>query len=122
MNKLSEELPLINLNAPKVKSRMKRAGKTPTEESIKQDQEDATKIMSLAGLDGEVNLDDKIEPEEKYLIETTPDKAKYDHSINFLILFWLRKLLVLVVCWPLHYHQKKVVSWLYLPKPKQLLC
>ena len=80
MNKRSEELPLINLNAPKVESRMKRAGKTPTEESIKQDQEDATKIMSLAGLDGEVSLDDKIEPEEKYLIETMPDKAKTDSS------------------------------------------
>ena len=80
MNKRSEELPLINLNAPKVESRMKRAGKTPTEKSIKQDQEDATKIMSLAGLDGEVNLDDKIEPEEKYLIETMPDKAKTDSS------------------------------------------
>lgn len=75
-----EKLPLINLSAPKVESRRKRTGKTPTAESIKQDQEEAIKVMSLAGLDDDVSLDDKIEPEEKYLIETMPDKAKTDSS------------------------------------------
>jgi hypothetical protein len=71
---------LVNLNAPKVESRRKRTAKTTTEESIKQDQEDAIKVMSLVALDDEVCLDDKIEPEEKYLIETMPDKAKTDSS------------------------------------------
>lgn len=75
-----EKLPLINLNAPKVESRRKRTDKAPTRESIKQDQEDAIKVMCLAGLDGAVNLDNKIEPEEKYLIETMADKAKTDSS------------------------------------------
>lgn len=78
MNTSCEKLPLVNLNAPKVESRRKRTGKT--EESIKQDQEDVIKVMSLVALDGEVCLDDKIEPEEKYLIETMPDKAKTDSS------------------------------------------
>lgn len=75
MNTSCEKLPLINLNALKVESRRKRTDKTPTEESIRQDREDAEKVMNLAGLDGEVCLDDKIEPEEKYLIETTPGKS-----------------------------------------------
>jgi hypothetical protein len=78
MNTSCEELPLSNLNAPKVESHRKRTGKT--EESIKQDQEDAIKVMSLVALDGEVCLDDRIEPEEKYLIDTMPDKAKTDSS------------------------------------------
>ena len=78
MNTSCEKLPLVNLNAPKVEIRRKRTGITPTEESIKQDQEDAIKVMSLAGLDGEVSLDDIIEPEEKYLIDTMPDEAKTD--------------------------------------------
>lgn len=72
--------PLANLNAQKVENRRKRTGKT--EESIKQDQEDAIKVMSLAGLDGEVSLDDKIEPEEKYLIETTPGEEQSHSSKN----------------------------------------
>lgn len=75
MNKFYEELPLINLNAPRVESRRKITGKARTVESIKQDQEDATKILSLAGLNGEVSLDNIVEPEEKYLIEAMPDQA-----------------------------------------------
>ncbi len=77
-----EKLPLINLNAQKVESRRKRTGKTQTEETIKQDQEDAIKVMSLAGLDGEVCLDDKIKPEEKYLIETMPGEEQNHSSKN----------------------------------------
>ncbi len=80
MNTSCEKLPLVNLNAPKVESRRKSTGKTPTEESIRQDREDAEKVMSLVALDSEVYLDDKIEPEEKYLIETISDKAKTDSS------------------------------------------
>ncbi len=80
MNISCEKLPLVNLNAPKVESRRKRTGKT--EESIKQDQEDAIKIMSLAGLDSKVSLDDKIEPEEKYLIETTSEKSSKAASLG----------------------------------------
>lgn len=75
MNKFYEELPLINLNATRVESRRKIAGKARTVESIKQDQEDAAKILSLAGLNGEVSLDVIVEPEEKYLIESMPDQA-----------------------------------------------
>jgi hypothetical protein len=81
MNKIYEELPLINFNAPKVGNRRKRTGKPPTEESIKQDQEDAIKAMNLAGLDDEVSLDDKIEPVEKYMIETMPGKSSKSASV-----------------------------------------
>jgi hypothetical protein len=80
MNTSCEKLPLVNFNAPRVESRRKRTGKATSVESIKQDREDAERIMSLVGLDGEVSLDGKIEPEEKYLIETMPDKAKTDSS------------------------------------------
>ena len=76
MNTHYEELPLINLNAPKVESRRNRTGKTASVDNIKQDREYTEKIMSLVALDDEVCLDDKIEPEEKYLIETMPDKSK----------------------------------------------
>ena len=80
MNKFYEELPLITLNASKVESRRNKTCRIPTEESIKQDREDAEKIMSLAGLDDEVSLDDKIEPEEKHMIETMPDDAEIHSS------------------------------------------
>ncbi len=82
MNTSCEKLPLVNLNAPKVESRRKRTAKTTTEESIKQDQEDAIKVMSLVALDDEVCLDDKTEPEEKYLIETTPGRSSKAASLG----------------------------------------
>ena len=71
---------MITLNASKVESRRNKTCRIPTEESIKQDREDAEKIMSLAGLDDEVSLDDKIEPEEKHMIEAMPDDAKTHSS------------------------------------------
>jgi hypothetical protein len=80
MNISCGKLPLINLNAPKVESHVKRTGKT--EESIKQDREDAIKVISLAGLDGEVSLDGEIEPEEKYLIETMPGQSPKAASLR----------------------------------------
>ncbi len=76
MNSSYEKLPLVNLKAPKVESRRSGAGKTPSEEAIKQDNEDAERIMSLAEMDECLSQDNKIEASEKYLIETMPDEAK----------------------------------------------
>ncbi len=68
LNTSYEKLPLIDPEAPKVESR--RKAKTPSDESIKQDNEDAERIMSLVEIDDSVSSDNKIEPVEKYLIET----------------------------------------------------
>ena len=72
MNIPYEKLPLVNLEAPKVESHRSRAGKAPSEESIKQDNEDAEGIMSLVEMDGCVSSDNKIEANEKYMTETMP--------------------------------------------------
>jgi hypothetical protein len=76
MNTSCEKLPLVDLNASKAASHRSRAGKAPTEESVKQDQKDAEGIMSLTGLDKNVSLDNKVEAREKYMIETMPDESK----------------------------------------------
>ena len=80
MNTSYEKLPLVNLKAPKVESRMSKSGIVPSVESIKQDNEDAARIMGLVDTDGCVRLDDKIEAEEKYLIETIPGKSSKSTS------------------------------------------
>lgn len=77
-----EKLPLVNLNALKVESHRSRAGKKPSEESIKQDNEDAEKIMSLVEMDGCVNPDNKIEAVEKYMTETMPGKTSKSVSLG----------------------------------------
>jgi len=73
---------LVDLNASKAASHRSRAGKVPTEESVKQDQKDAEGIMSLTGLDKNVSLDNKIEAREKYMIETRPNESKSHISKN----------------------------------------
>ncbi len=82
MNKPYEKLPLVNLNAPKVESHRSRAGKKPSEESIKQDNEDAERIMSLVELDGCVSPDNIIEANEKYMTETIPGKTSKSVSLG----------------------------------------
>ncbi len=82
INSSYENLPLVNPEAPKVESRRSKAGKTPSEESIKQDSEDAEMIMSLVKIDGCVSPDDKIEADEKYLVETAPGEAQNQSSKN----------------------------------------
>jgi len=72
MNTPYKKLPLVNLEAPKVESHRSRAGKTPSEESIKLDKEDAKRIMSRIEMDGCVSPDNKIEANEKYMTETMP--------------------------------------------------
>ncbi len=74
------KLPLVNLEAQKVESR--RKSKAPSEESIKQDNEDARKIMSVAEMDGHVSPDSKIEADEKYLVETMSGEAQNKSSKN----------------------------------------
>ena len=46
------KLPLVNPEAQKIESR--RVSKAPSEGSIKQDNEDAKKIMSVVKMDGHV--------------------------------------------------------------------
>jgi hypothetical protein len=82
INTSYEKLPLVNPEAPKVESRRSKAGKTPSEESIKQDNEDAEKIMSTIEMDGCMTPDIKIEANEKYLIETMPGEAQNQSSKN----------------------------------------
>ncbi len=73
MNINYEKLPLVDKNAPKVESRMSKVAKAPTAESIKQDNDDAEKIMNYVDLGGPVNPVDKLEAEEKFLIDTNPE-------------------------------------------------
>ena len=44
MHTTCEKLPLVDKNMPKVESRRSKVAKTPTAESIKQDNEDAEEI------------------------------------------------------------------------------
>ncbi len=67
-----DRLPLIDKNAPMVESRMRKAAKTPTAESIKQDSEDAEKIIKHVNFEEHVSSIDKLEADEKYLIDTNP--------------------------------------------------
>ncbi len=82
VNTSYEELPLVNLELPKVESRRSNAGKTPSEESVTQDNNDAEKIMSLVEMDGWESPDSKIEADEKYLVETMPGEEQNKSSKN----------------------------------------
>jgi len=72
INTSYESLPLVNPEFPKIESRRNKAGKTPSEESIKQDQEDAEMMIKNVDLGEPVRSDDRIEADEKYLIDTMP--------------------------------------------------
>ena len=82
MNTPYEKLPLVNLEAPKVESHRSRAGKTPSEQSIKQDNKDAERIMSLVEMDGGVSTDSKIEANQKYMTETMPGETSKSVSLG----------------------------------------
>jgi len=77
-----EKLPLVNLKAPKVESRRSKAGMNPSEESIKQDNGDAGKIMNHIDLGEPVRAEDRIEANEKYLIDTIPGKSSKAASMG----------------------------------------
>ncbi|MBI2472226.1 MAG: hypothetical protein HYV59_13475 [Planctomycetes bacterium] len=70
-----EQLPLIDLSAPKVLSRRNRAENIPSESSILQDSEDAKTILAFAGFDGNSSPKSIMEATEKYMIETQPLNA-----------------------------------------------
>jgi hypothetical protein len=82
INSSYENLPLVNPEAPKVESRRNKAGKTPSEESIKQDLEDAEKIIKNIALGKSMKTEDKIDAKEKYLIDTMPGKASKPASMG----------------------------------------
>jgi len=73
MNITYEKLPLVDKDAPKVESRRSSVAKTTTAESIKQDSEDAEKIINNVDLGVPVSPVDKLEADEKYLIDTDPE-------------------------------------------------
>ena len=75
LNMSYENLPLVNPEAPKVERRRKNAGKTPSAESIKQDVEDAVKIITHIDLGEPVKPEDRIEADEKYLVDTMPGNS-----------------------------------------------
>mgnify|MGYP006865031246 CR=1 FL=1 len=77
-----ENLPLVNPEAPKVESRRNKAVKAPSAESIKQDHEDAEKIMTHIDFGEPVRSEDRIEANEKYLIDTMPGKASKSASMS----------------------------------------
>lgn len=74
MNYLYDNIPLIDLTAPKVLSRSKTKRNT-TKEIIIQNLKDAEKVLTLAGLDIDIHSYNIIEANEKYMIETRPDSA-----------------------------------------------
>jgi len=82
VNTSYEKLPLVNLKAPKVESRRSKAGMNPSEESIKQDNEDAEKMMNHIDLEEPVRSEDRIEANEKYLIDTMPEKSSRAASMG----------------------------------------
>ncbi|MBT3880371.1 MAG: hypothetical protein HON76_11385 [Candidatus Scalindua sp.] len=73
---------MVNLKAPKVENRRVKTAKGPSEESIKQDNADAERIMSLVEKDGCVGLDNQIEANEKYLIENVLGEIHKQSSKN----------------------------------------
>ncbi len=79
-NMSNEKLPLVNSEAPKVESR--RTAKTPSDESIKQDHEDAEKIMAQIDSGEQVESKDRIDAKEKYLIDTMPGKSSKPASMS----------------------------------------
>lgn len=82
INNSYEKLPLVDPEAPKVESRRSKAGKTPSAESIKQDYEDAEKILTHIDLGEPVKSDDRIDATEKYLINTMPGKPSKPASMG----------------------------------------
>ncbi len=73
MNTSYENLPLVNPEFPKVESR--RTAKPPSDESIKQDNEDAEKILTHVDLGQHVKSEDRIDASEKYLVDTMSGKS-----------------------------------------------
>ncbi len=82
MQKNFEKLPLVDKDAPKVESRRNRATKTPTANSIKQDNDDAEKIINFIGLGETVRPVDKYEADEKYLIDIMPGSSSTSASMG----------------------------------------
>jgi len=82
MHTTYEKLPLVDMNAPKVESRRSSVAKAPTEESIKQDNDDAEKIINSVDLGGSVKPVDILEADEKYLIDTNPEEPSKATSMG----------------------------------------
>ncbi|MCP4269735.1 MAG: hypothetical protein GY777_29880, partial [Candidatus Brocadiaceae bacterium] len=80
LNTSYEKLPLVDLEAPKVESR--RTAKTPSAESIKQDHEDAEKIVAQVDMGEQVESKNRIDATEKYLIDTMPGKDSKPASMG----------------------------------------
>ncbi len=79
-NMSCEKLPLVNSEAPKVESR--RKAKPPSAESIKQDHEDAERIKAHVDFGEQVEFKDRIDANEKYLIETMPGESAKPASMG----------------------------------------
>ncbi len=65
-----------------VEGRRSTVGKTPSAESIKQDHEDAEKIVAQIDLGEQVESKDRIDANEKYLIDTMPGKSSKPASMG----------------------------------------
>ncbi len=74
MNDLYDNIPLIDLTAPKALSHNKTK-RNITKEIIAQNLEDAERILALAGLDIDIRSYNVIETSDKYMVETQPDSA-----------------------------------------------
>lgn len=77
-----ERLPLVNPEAPKVESRRSKTGKTPSEESIQQDHEDAEKVLTHVDIGKQVKSEERIDANDKYLIDTMPGKSSKPASMG----------------------------------------
>ncbi len=74
MNDLYDNIPLIDLTAPKALSHNKTK-RTITKEIIAQNSEDAERILALADFDINMRSYNVIETSDKYMVETRPDSA-----------------------------------------------
>jgi hypothetical protein len=74
MNNLYDNIPLIDLTAPKALSHNKTK-RTLTKEIIAQNLEDAERILALAGFDINMRSYNVIEASDKYMVETPPDST-----------------------------------------------
>ncbi len=74
MNDLYNNIPLIDLTAPKALSHNKTK-RNITKEIIAQNLEDAERILALADFDIDMHSYNVIETSDKYMVETPPDSA-----------------------------------------------
>lgn len=81
MSIVYEILPLPDFTAPRVVSQRTRSINPPSDENKAIDFENARSILKSIGIDGNSCLNNIIEAQEKYMVETYPHNTPSGHSI-----------------------------------------